>query len=1407
MVTPTMTKQGLDFRGLRGWVRLAPMIPLLLCSTAMAVPRQVDIAVTVDDSPVATRSLNEAMVQAKDNPARTADLLASLLDEYGIRLAETERPGRFASVRDEAIRILRSDATVLAAWRREVSANATRLLETGNPGEAFDRRPLTDAGLESGLRLAQMAIESGSPLAGLTMLDDLESWPGAADGRRRLLVLRGLGCVAALRRDPAARDRVDLVATLEGVLGELATVDEEAEAMIRRIGATPDPGVRRPIPSLASIRDADWTRIWEEPLLDTLYRRRYYDSVDGRAFSESNASRARLAGSSMTTVPAVHGDLVLVNEGFLIRGFDRYTGRMRWFRDFGVSRGMRPSGTPGDLGEIVIEGGAAFTVVGHAFGAGREGAGEILRFDPETGLERWRIQPPRLFEDGSLDGSFISGPPLPLGDIVAIPLRKSNTRLETIEYVLALDQDDGSLRWLRPIASSGGVRMGGVRTFARLAAYDGDVVVSSAAGAIARLEARSGRIRWLRREEVPLRAPRIPAMPWQIGGPVALDVGIATLDPAGEHWLLLDPETGEDLIRRPVGPGTVAGAVRYLLAFPDPAEGRDLLLAIGEGIVALDPSGGEEPVWTLARSIVDASDSNTLEPVSWSNGIRGRVAVVSGGVIVPSLDFLALIDGRTGGMERLIPMPGGGNPLVTRTGIFVAGDDRLVAAMPLEEAVATLRDRVRKFPDAIVQALALLELAGGLGDRALVLEAAEAAVVGLARVPDPILRVELLDRLLESVESSPDPRDGERLLELAAEVAITPEGRVRRQLALGDWMSRQGRVEDAVEAWATILESTALATVVIQADADVITTGGGVARSRVLASQRVTPSVRTWLDRRSIDLFEGMLVERGTAEDFVSVVRRFPGTQGALRAGRRAIEILRDEGRPLEAAAVARIVARDLDSGDPRLKELLRFTAAIALEADRPSLAKALDPGSTIAEADASLVGWPAVDPRTRSPRRPILGGSPRNLRLVPGVLVAESQVASLESPTDAVLVVEEEGRSLVRRSADGLSVEWRLPLAGNGVEILRYEPELLVWEGGDLRDPQLSAVDPATGALLWSTPRASSLLPAPARIAVGADGFLPDSTPFLPFEILPMPVDDGVVLARRDGSMVKIEAGDGRTVDWAREEVLDRIYDVHRAGGLLHIRGASIGVDGDTVGTVVSVDPADGRTVHQASVPGGEIRWLATDSLGRLAVGSTRSVTLIDPNEALLGGGDRWSRSDSRLLGSEIAWFDDGRLVVVDDRGVPVAFDIDLGAIDETRWNLPVDSDWIPGGAVRTVRDGTHRFLVFRDRLLLFDPEGEITGVDRIADVNRMDWEVLPTRDGVRLISQRPGRGRYTFRVFELDPEAGLRISGTPFEVEPTAARYQRAHAIDGWLLFATDREINAVPLPGNAARTNPVP
>jgi outer membrane protein assembly factor BamB len=1389
---------------------MAGLLGALPLVGAVAVPQQLDdrIAVTVDDSPVATRSLSEARSQASDNPARAADLLAGLLDEYGHRLvAYAGNEDLFRSVRAEAISLLRAEPGVLVAWRRDTESQAFALLEQEGIEAAFDRRPLTDAGLEAGLRLAQRSIESGRAAGALRLLEELSTWPGASSARNRILLLRGLAGIDAASTARRPRDRDEFRALSQEVIAELARSDAEAASRLQDIESSrreSEAGRNVGTSELEALRDADWTRIWEEFLPDTLFRRRYFDSVDGKAFSESNAARAMASASSMTAIPVLAGDLVLVNEGFLLRGFDRFTGRMRWYRDFGISRGMRPSGTPGDLGEIVLADGDGYTVIGHAFGGGREGTGEVLRFDPVTGRERWRIRPDRLDSDGMLEGAFVSGPPLVVDDIVALPIRKSNARLETIEFALGLDRSTGAFRWLRTIASSGGVRMGGARTFARFAELEGDIIIASAAGAAARLDGRTGQVRWLRRGTVPLRAPRIAAAPWEIAGPVVLDVGIATLGPAGLNWVLLDPETGEELLRRPVGAGTVAGAVRYLLALPGPPEGRDLLLAVGTDVVAIDVgAAASKPVWTLARSVADARDSN---PTSAASEIRGRVTVVGDAVLVPFKDGLAVLDGITGRLVRRIAIPGGGNPAATTTGLFAAGDDRLVAYMPIDDAIATLRARVRQSPDSVVQALALLELAQGLDDRELVVEAAKAAAGGLARQDDPALRTELLDRILESIATTIDATEGELLLTLADAVAMTSSDRVRRELAVGDWMSKQGRLEDATSAWSTVLEEPSLAGVEIPISQDLVATAGGMARSRIAEMADENPGIRAVLNDEAERKLEQALSARATADVFVSVIRHHPGAPASTRAARRAIEILRDEGAPLEAMSVAWLVARDLDPDDPDRAAILEFASTVASQSGRRSMRLALQ---RAAGDQATVATAPPVDGWMELPdttiRRPTLEGSPLNMRSIAGSLAVQSSTAALESPVDGVHLVEDDGKTLVFRKGPGLEVVWRLPLAGNGSQIIRHEPTLLLWEGPDRRDPQLNAIDPRTGELLWSTPRATSLLPAPERLVVGADGFLPDSRPFLPFEILPIPVDDGIVLIRRDGVAVNVDAADGRTVKWSRSGLLDRVYGVARSHGLLHLHGASTASDGSSIGRVVSIDPLTGGTVFEADIPGGDVRWLAADQLGRLAVGTTRSITVLDPVEAILGEQRRWTRTDDRLLGVSFGRFEDGRLVVLDDRGLPMVLDSKLGAIDQERWRIPSNPDWIPGGPASILADGDHRYLLYPDRVLLYDASGRLLGADRIADANRMDWSALPTTEGLRLISQRPGRGRYTFRVFTLDPRTGLRITGQPFEVEPTTSRYKRGRAIDGWLLLGTEQEVNAVPLQWPAEKVIP--
>ena len=69
--------------------------------------------------------------------------------------------------------------------------------------------------------------------------------------------------------------------------------------------------------------------------------------------------------------------------------------------------------------------------------------------------------------------------------------RKVNRQLLSATYLVALDIADGSLRWARHVASSGGLRRSG-RPFSTVTLRDGDLFVSTAIGTIARYDGGTG---------------------------------------------------------------------------------------------------------------------------------------------------------------------------------------------------------------------------------------------------------------------------------------------------------------------------------------------------------------------------------------------------------------------------------------------------------------------------------------------------------------------------------------------------------------------------------------------------------------------------------------------------------------------------------------------------------------------------------------------------------------------------------------------------------------------------------------------------------------------------------------------------------------------------------------------------
>lgn len=1333
--------------------------------------------VAIDDSPVADRLLAEVEAQYSDNPERAVELLAELLDGYADRVVSMpDEPEGFRSVRSAVLSLLVRELAVQSAWRREFDVEADALLERSGAAETWRRRPFTPAGREAGLRLAQRAAETGSPETAIRLLEAIDAWPEDRfeNDRRRRDLLAAEAWIAIARSDaaPASRKRRD------DAIEKVRSHSPELAARLASWAAVEPSGDAASIPmSVVESGRQDWTVLWEAPLEETLFLRRTTDRATGRNL-HSDMERLRREARYLTSVPAVFDDLVIVNEGHLLEGIDRFTGRLRWFRDFGTGSMLGGSGLPGDLNEIVIDDGDAYTVLGHSFSGGRGDQRAIVRFDAATGMERWSVDPDRISEHPILEDSEPSGPPLLLGDLVVVPLRKTTSRLETIDLVLALDRRDGAVRWIRTIASSASLRAVEPRPYGRLAAIDGDVLIASAAGAIARLDGPTGSVVWLRREDVPLRGVNRFTEAWQVPSPVVLDRGIASLDASRTHWQLLDPETGSLLERHPIGTGTIAGDVGWLGVVRGVLDGRDLLLAIGTDVIAIDPESPDTALWSW-RSMATAAGA--LKEGDGAGAVRGRVTIASDGVLVPVVDGVMSVDAATGRVRRLFDFDGPVNPVLAADAIHVVGSESVATVMPVMDAVATLERRIRESEDAVPQAIALLDLAMRIGRPDLQRLAASAAVDGLRTPGGEEWRSEVLDLLLAAVPSASD-EDGLALLDLAAEAAGGDlAGIVRHRLARAAWMQARGRGDEAVEEWLGIMGDAQASSLLVSEGGGFDIAVGTIARARLRDARNTDPELDRRLDLKASREVADAIESRVTASVLVDLARRWTGTDAAETAAARAIEILRDEGDALSVMSVGLMVARGFELDDPRRASVLADAAAACAESGRPVLARALR---------SATGGVASTTPRPR------IAGVPDHLEAIPGRLVSVAPDVVGSAPSDLVLLFDAGTAELVARDAEGLVERWRRPWTIDHL-LVEWSPDLLIWENAGQRQPILSSLDPATGEVRWSTPDVSRLLPAPDRHAINADGFLPDGRMFQPWEILSRPIDAGVLLVRRDGAASLVDRVDGRTVIWSRRGLLDRVHGVSSGGGLVHIHGSGVDDRGEVVGRLVSLDPASGRIVLDETIDSGEIRWAVPDPLGRVAVGTSTEVHVLDPIGSMLGGGDRWRRRRTGAEEARLGWISNGDLVLLDDTSAIVVWDLATGRVEADRWAIPEDRQELLGRPLATLDLGDRRVLHLDARLVMHDPDGDLLGMDAMAIPGRRDQRVLPVQDGLLLVTRitAGAPGGAVHRIQRLDSEAGLKLVGQPFEIAG-GRPYTDVRVVDGWLLLSTEVETHAVPM-----------
>ncbi|MFO0874958.1 MAG: PQQ-binding-like beta-propeller repeat protein [Phycisphaerales bacterium] len=1308
---------------------------------------------------------------------------------------------------------------VLERFRAAVGATAQRRLEEGDLERAWRSALPTSAGFDATLRLAQDALERGAFDAARRRLEDLADHPDF-EGQRaaRARTLAGLAAVAV-------GDRVGADAAIAALRDDGETVAKAGAAAIERLlaqlgaggslprlvrGATPlDRGEGMPT------GEAPWHLLAAQPLPQSLAMRAASLGDDANRFAPRNVDRFRERGSFLTAAPTVAGNSAFVNEGGVVRAYDRLSGRLRWLRELPGFDPSSESGPAGDLSIVAVEGDALVTLVGHANAVGRSGGSRVVCLDAATGDIRWQTALGQVRAgDESFEGLFPHGEPLIRDGVVYLLARKVTSRLETVAYVVALDLADGRMRWARHLCSSSTARIGSARSYSSLAAENGLLYAAVSTGAAACLDAETGEYRWLRRLVVPVRDPRYESEPWEMSAPLLTQAGIVMVSPDQMQMLVMDPVDGRTLRTRPLGQAEAWGLPRYFLRVPatggagtqvdaerpvDPAIARsapgepELIISIGSDIVAFAADDLARPRWKLSEMMAAEPDLMADE----RRGVRGRVQQVDRSLVVPLRDRLLVIDVDRGAARTLAAGAAAGNPLVIGPQLLLATDTRVEAYMPFAEAERFLRARIADDPRDADRPLALLGLGLRARSFATCIEAAEAALTVVEGAPEARTaaadRADLFALLLEvDAADIADPAtadvDGERLHALMGRVASTPAQRARREIALGDWQTRRGRTDAAVATWRATLADPTLAGALVP-DGEIeraaqlavlvrLSAAGSGARGD--GNLAVDTELRAALARNADSTTLLPLLERGVLDSttvdatgrvcdaLVADGHADTAMNVALRLWRR-LELAESSGA-VDAELRSRIaglavVAANRADAPARAAALLDAFAsggAAGRPADRAAAERIVLDGvaMSVDELRAQLAAFGApLRPRTAK-----LGSFNGAARELPGRLlrtIAPGGIAPPALPPDRAVVAGEEGVKLLDAE---LNATWTIAVDDPDPRILAFDGRgLLLWSivGGD---PVAMMIDPEEGRLRWLSPRISTLLPPPSGVRA-PEQLLPGGQPFDVAEVLPIVAGNRLILVRRSGEVAAIDIYDAGAVRWKKPAMLMQVHSAWSDDALLLLGG----LDVDGRAAVVAIDARDGRELARRRPSlGSRVHWVSASPSGVALIGTDAGIEAFDPSagssaapaapDAAERDATLWRRADPAARGTLRAWNASPWMLLADATEELIAVRTADG-----RFGGEMAFDASTRGEPTSLRlrdvlvDARGVVAQFEQRIVAFDRRGAIVGMDAIADERDFravlpSWPRLVAASFVRSEQiEIEGGGRRTQYVFRI--------------------------------------------------------
>lgn len=1419
-------------------IAMLALLPGALIAAPAAVA-QVDSPVYIDDSPQAWELFRQAKDQQRNNLGECLRLCQEVLDDFTYKLIPVNEKTTelHRSARLRVLEYLVSDEELLARYRSSQTAAAQAMLDAGEIEKLALTRSLTEPGLDALLMLAQGHIEAARFDAALGLLDEASRHPDFA-GRRAASAHSMRGFIASVRGDREAFQAAQTALTLLG-----AQADAQRAALEQL-----DPNDRPETPPMitalgrgqaAHLDDVVAQAIWSAPLDDSLLRRRmaFGGDVDQApaALAETRSRQADLT----TAAPTVVGSNVYINQGHTVLCLNLLTGREQWrFTD--SAQFLRPPDRDNqealDLNMVAVGDDSVVTLTGYAMSTSRGDGGRIVCLEAATGSLRWGPMLDAAVGAGPEDEAFPHGAPIIAEGSVFVAVRKVSNQMLTSAYVVCLDLDTGAVRWVRHIASSGGLQRG-TRPFCSLVYDRGSIFMGSAVGAAACLDAATGQIRWLHRFSVPMSASVIDQSrrPWEMTGPVLTPGGVMMIQPDSRRVALLDRQTGDLLDSKPCGMTAAWNSPRYLLA-----DDRHVF-AVGTEIHAFTFDDLERPAWKLPtplRQSIDpkapgaAAAADAQGPIAID--IRGRVQLLEDSLLVPTAEGLLLVDANSGHVTNTYAVQATGNPLAVDAQLLLASGDRLDSFMSFDHAQAMLRQRIEQAPGEPEPALSLLRLAMRVKDFDLAVEAADLSLkaVNTLAAADPgdkrarETRAELFSLLLEAAGAKIARNDeqGERLFATISNVAVEPEQKVRHQLAYGDWLTDHA-LNRAVESYQAILTDPILADSWQTDRGDLSRPASFLAADRLAAViARDGPEAyapQADFAARRLPLLAA--AKNPEPQALTRLATNYPFSAAAIDAALQAASIRQRAGDPRGAiAGLVRI--HQLAPREETVTRLLGAAVDIAQQASWLQTARDLlqeidreHPKSKLVATDGqrTAADWLAMLKPENTRREARIGSNPGTAEPLSGVPVPPYDRESSLLPADRLLI--RDGKSLQLLSAASLKPMWKEPAAGEAdvPELLRFgDTGILLWYGADALDPKAVMLDAVSGQTVWTTPRVADLLADPVRDLAKARGVrdqMPNGDPFDPQQTLPLVSDRALILIQRTGGIAAYGLHDGKTVLWSRKQSLEQVHFAALSDGVLALsgmardaRGANAAPGpGELAPRIMLIDPATGNALCDPIAPMGRlgVKWMELTPQGSLVYGTSEGIEAADASD----GRRLFASVGYDAVETQRALQIGGRLIVVDGRTRLHSLDTLTGRLSEA-FETPARGEWNPTDLRRCIAVGSRLAACFPQRVVVYNPaNGTIAGNDVIE--NDRDFRHLlgassPTRMvlvnniGVTQEAALGGglRTQYNYTLFVLSDNA--RIESGPLGPVALPERITVATLLDGWVILGTNSATLAVPM-----------